>query len=95
MNEEYNIGTELLLPSATELRQGNVFTRICHSVHRGGGHAWWEGGMCGRGVGVDDRGVHGWGHVWQGVCIAGECVAGEMATAAAGTHPTGTHSCLK
>ena len=26
-----------LLPPATELRQGNVFTPVCHSVHRGGG----------------------------------------------------------
>ena len=25
----------LLLPSATKLRQGNIFTSVCHSVHRG------------------------------------------------------------
>ena len=36
----------LLLPSATKLRQGNVFTPVCHSVHRGGSaththtHTW-------------------------------------------------------
>ena len=32
--------SRLLLPSATYLRQGNVFTSVCHSVHRGclGGH---------------------------------------------------------
>ena len=28
-----------LLPAATKLRQGNVFTGICDSVHRGGGSA--------------------------------------------------------
>ena len=26
--------------------QGNVFTRVCHSVHRGGGGAWGGGGVC-------------------------------------------------
>ena len=26
------------LPSATKLRQGNVFTPVCQSVHRGGGY---------------------------------------------------------
>ena len=26
----------LFLPPATKLRQGNVFTPVCHSVHRGG-----------------------------------------------------------
>ena len=26
-----------LLPPATKLRQGNVFTPVCHSLHRGGG----------------------------------------------------------
>ena len=26
-----------LLPSATKLRQGNVFSPVCDSVHRGGG----------------------------------------------------------
>ena len=25
-----------LLPPATKLRQGNVFTSVCYSVHRGG-----------------------------------------------------------
>ena len=27
------------LPPATKLRQGNVFTPVCHSVHWGGGSA--------------------------------------------------------
>ena len=29
-------GEPLYLPSATELRQGNVFTGVCHSVQGGG-----------------------------------------------------------
>ena len=32
-----------LLPPATKLGQGNIFTPVCHSVHRGG-HAWLLGG---------------------------------------------------
>ena len=62
------------------------------------------GGLCGKGawqgacmVGcVWQGGMHGMGHAWQGVCVAGvgACVAGEMATAD-GTHPTGMHSCFR
>ena len=37
----------------TKLREGNVFTPICDSVH--GGDAW-QGGMCGGGS------MHGRGH---------------------------------
>ena len=84
-----------------KLRQGNVFTCVCHSVHRGG--QMWQGacmgGMCGKGAcvagGMHGRGhalqwgMCGKGHVWQGACVAGE-----MATAAGGMHPTGMHSCL-
>ena len=32
------------LPPATKLRQGNVFTPVCHSVHRGRGSL--SGGLC-------------------------------------------------
>ena len=48
------------------------------------------------------EGMHGRGHVWFGVCMAGlcawpgvrwACVAGELATTEDGTHPTGMHSC--
>ena len=52
------------------LGQGNIFTPVCHSVHRGG-HAWllWGAGV---------RGCSG-GHVWllRGVCVVapgGACV---------------------
>ena len=47
--------------------------------------------MCGGGAcmvgGMGD--VHGGGHAWWGVCMAGD-----MATEADGTHPTGIHSRL-
>ena len=59
------------------LGQGNIFTPVCHSVHRGGvhglggmhgcwgGHAWLPGGMHGF------QQVHGCGgHAWlQGACV--------------------------
>ena len=45
--------------------------------------------MHGRGVCVQQGGMCGGGHAWQG-----ECMALETATAASGTHPTGMHSCL-
>ena len=32
-----------ILPPATKLRQGNVFTPVCHSVHRGGVCLWSRG----------------------------------------------------
>ena len=38
-------------------------------------------------------GMHGGGHVWKGLCMAGACVAVETATATGGTHPTRMHSC--
>ena len=73
----------LLLPPATKLGQGNVFTSVCDSVHRGGGvhgrrgHAW-PGGV------HDERG-HAWqrGCAWQkgvrdeGVCVMKGDVCGE------------------
>ena len=51
------------LPPANEVCEGYVFTRVCHSVHRGAcmaGGVWQEG------------------HAWRGgVCVAGEaCMAG-------------------
>ena len=33
------VENKFLLPS-TKLRQGNIFTGFCHSVHRGRGHVW-------------------------------------------------------
>ena len=70
-----------ILPPATKLGQGYVFTRVCDSVHRGACVVA-RGGMCGcLGVCVVaggawlPGGVHGWGgvHGSQGVCmVAGE-----------------------
>ena len=79
--EKFNNGLcTQFLPSATKLRKGNVFTSLCHSVHRER-HAWQRGeGMNGRGA------VCGRGHAWQGACVIGE-----MATTADGTHPTGNY----
>ena len=64
---------KVLLPPATKLRQGYVFTGVCDSVHGGG--AGVAGGMCGRGVYVAVGGGHAeqWGCAWQGgMCGSGE-----------------------
>ena len=47
------------LPAANEVCEGYVFTRICHSVHRGW-RAWQGGGVRGGG------GMRGRGDAWQG-----------------------------
>ena len=45
------------------LGQGNIFTSICDSVHKGG-HAW-QRGMCGEGECMVKGGMHGKGrHAW-------------------------------
>ena len=56
----------------TKLREGNVFTPGCDSIHRGGvlgergvygkGGMHGKGGMCGKGGGCMTKR----GHVWQG-----------------------------
>ena len=49
------------LPPANEVWEGYVFTGVCHSVHREGGHAWLlPGGMhgCSWGVCVVARGAY-------------------------------------
>ena len=57
------------LPTADEVCEGYVFTRVCHSVHRGGawsrealdpGGAWSQGGVWSRGV----PGARGFGPRW-------------------------------
>ena len=56
----------------TKLREGNVFTPVCDSVHKVG--VCGERGMYSEGVCIakggmrGEGGVHGMGHVWQGVC---------------------------
>ena len=53
------------LPTATKLRQGNIFTPVCQSFCSQGGACMagvcMAGGMC----------VVG-GHAWQGACVAGD-----------------------
>ena len=74
--------------------QGNVFTRVCHSVHswgmrgRGRGHAW-QGGMCVRRV--HGRGVCMAGEcAWQGACMAGRaCMVGACMVGGGGVHGRG------
>ena len=74
-----------LLPPATKLGQGYIFTGVCHSVNRGGllpggGCLLW-GGVCSQGGGGPAPKVGGW---WR---------PPGMATAVGSTHPTGMHSC--
>ena len=77
-----------LLPPATKLGQGYIFTGICDSVHGGAG-------TCSRGVCSRESapGVYAPG----GRCLLpGGAWRGPpgTATAAGGTHPTGMHSCF-
>ena len=95
----------ILLPPATKLRQGYVFTSVCQEFCPQGGRHAWQGDMHGKGV--HDRGcmrcgggacmpggMCDGGHVWHGGMHGrGACVAGKT-IAAGGTHPTGMHSCL-
>ena len=67
----------------TKLREGNVFTGVCDSVHRGG--------RCLVPGGVWSRGVPGPGGSGPGGCLVE--TPPRTATAAGGTHPTGMHSC--
>ena len=66
------------LPPATKLRQGNVFTPVCHSVHRGGlPHTYpWADKPPGQ----------------TPPSLPGQCMLG-YGQQAGGTHPTGMQSC--
>ena len=74
----------LLLPPATKLGQGYVFTRVCDSVHREcypSMHCRWypsmpcrrsRGGVPALGMGSAPGGVCSWGNLlWGGVCSWG------------------------
>ena len=55
---------QLVTARKRSLGQGNIFTPVCHSVHRGRGHAWLLlGGMRGCSLGgmhgCSQGGVHG------------------------------------
>ena len=87
----------ILLPPAKKVCEGYVFTRVCHSVHRGG---CFHGGVPARGVpvpgGSAPRGVPTLGGACSrgGVCLQGVWRPPLTATVAGGTHPTGMHSCI-
>ena len=62
------------LPPATNLRQGNIFTRMWQGGAWWGG-AWVAGGIHGRSAYWQGRhvwqGVRGGGHAWKGECMVG------------------------
>ena len=86
----------------TARNEGNIFTGVCDSVHKGGGSGlggvpgvggiWSPGGIWSRGVPGLECLVSGGGGDWSGV--PGGDSPSEMATASGGTHPTGMHSCI-
>ena len=55
-------GEKLLLPAATKLGQGNIFTPVCDSVNRGG-VVWSRGSLIFWGEGVWSRGVSNFSHL--------------------------------
>ena len=77
----------ILLPPATKLGQGYIFTGVCDSVNRGvsaPGGCLLPGGMVS---------APGGGCLLRGGCLV-ETPPPRTATAAGGTHPTGMHSSI-
>ena len=79
-----------LLPSATKLRQGNVFTPVCHSVHMGVFasvhaeiHTPWQTPLARHPPFRHSLRRH----------PPGQTPPQQTTTAVDGTHPTGMHSC--
>ena len=97
---------DLFYRPPTKLREGNVFTCVCHSVHAGvGGYAWSQVPLQGVGEYTQRKGGYAWeGWVNQGrigyargwVYQVYPCppVYLVMATEVGGTHPTGMLSCF-
>ena len=98
-----------LLPAATKLGQGNVFTGVCDSVHRGGVclSACWDATPA-PGADTppwtrhpqDQTPTHPWDQIppsWDQMPPRADTPPGKHTPAygqrAAGTHPTGMHSC--
>ena len=88
---------EVITARKRSLGQGNIFTPVCHSVHRGwvvsqhalqvvSQHALQQGGLLLGGCLVRGVGVPGGDPPDQ--------APPRTAIAAGGTHPTGMHSCL-
>ena len=64
--EKIQTKTIAFLPPATKLREGNVFTPVCHSIHRWGVSVR---GVSVRGSGLCSRGISVWGlSVQRGLC---------------------------
>ena len=88
-----------LLPPATKLGQGYIFTGICHSVNREGvpglGVCLVQGGCLVRGV-PGLKGCLVLGGSAPGGSAPGGVPGGDppKTTAVGGTYPTGMHSCL-
>ena len=89
----------LLLPPATKLRQGNVFTPDCDSVYGGGSLSWGvfvQWGLCLGGGGICPGGSLFGGVSVQGGSYLGVSVMETHPTIrlhAGSTHPTRMHSC--
>ena len=73
----------LITARKRSLGQGNIFTPVCHSVHRG--DLVREGGCLVQGVPAPGVSGPRGGAWWR---------PPRTATAAGGTHPTGMHSCI-
>ena len=79
-----NITCNIITARKRSLEQGNVFTPVCHSVHKGGGwlpsmhYRSHDQGVCIQGVGQTLP--HTWDTVGYGQQVGG-------------THPTGMLSC--
>ena len=90
----------LSLPSAKQLQQGNVFTPVCHSVHRGCITACTgaDTRLLGRHIPEYTGPPPPWADISQHALGQTAPPArhhlGQTATAADGTHPTGMHSCF-
>ena len=88
------------LPHFFTARNEVVFTRVCDSVHKGGGACSGgsgPGGVSGPGGGVCLLlGAWSWGVWFSGVPAPGGVPGRDplTATAAGSTHPTGMHSCF-
>ena len=74
-----------LLPPANEVCEGYVFTRVCHSVHRGGGCM----PQCMMGYYPPGPGTRGWDQAPPRAVHAGR-----YGQQAGGMHPTGMQSCF-
>ena len=77
----FKIGVSLNCRPQRKLREGDVFTSVCDSVHRG---ACMAGGVSG-GAYMTGGGLYGMGHVWQGRCVWQGAICGKGACMAGGT----------